>query len=99
MLRETLRAPPRRRDRSIFRLSAHRSNRPQAHCWSVSFWRPSGVYGAANYEDLPPPIMDGGCDDIRVSHIVGDVESQIFAKCSPTFAAAQGDEVTPPRTC
>lgn len=58
-----------------------------------------GVYWAESAHELPPEIMDGGCDDITVFHLVGDPVKSISAQCSSTFAGASPLKVSPPRTC
>jgi hypothetical protein len=76
-----------------------RSGRSQLLVGRYRFGGHPGVYWAKSAKDLPPEIMDGGCDDIAVFHLVGDPETSISAKCSPTIAGVPPDEITPPRKC
>ena len=57
-----------------------------------------GVHWTDSAKDLPE-IMDGGCNDIRVWHVVGDQEASIAATCSSTIAGVSPEEVIPPVTC
>jgi hypothetical protein len=58
-----------------------------------------GVHWASSATELPPKIMDGGCDDMTVFHVVGDQEPSIKAFCSTTIAGVPPDEISPPVTC
>lgn len=57
-----------------------------------------GIHWAKNATELPA-IADGGCNDIRVVHVVGNQEKSIPATCSITMAGVPPTEVTPPVTC
>ena len=78
---------------------SERSGRSQLLVGQYRFGGRPGVYWAKRAKDLPPEIMDGGCDDISVFHLVGDPETSILAKCSPTIAGVPPDEIVPPHTC
>ncbi|MDR2858118.1 MAG: hypothetical protein LBV50_09755 [Novosphingobium sp.] len=57
-----------------------------------------GVHWVKNVDKLPN-IMDGGCNDIRIIHVVGIHEKSIPATCSFTYAGDVPEEVMLPVTC
>ena len=58
-----------------------------------------GVFWVKSAKDFPLEIMDGGCDEIRVLHIVGELEPSIAATCAETIAGVAPEEIIPPRSC
>lgn len=58
-----------------------------------------GVYLAKGVKDLPPEVADGGCDNIQVWYVVGDLPKRIAATCSANIAGVSPAEISPPVTC
>jgi hypothetical protein len=57
-----------------------------------------GIHWAQSAKELPKR-MDGGCNDIRVWHRVGDKEANIAATCESNIAGLSPKEVVPPVAC
>ena len=58
-----------------------------------------GIYWTKTPKDLGPEIMDGGCNDIYVTHLTGEPVTLIAATCSEDISGAGPEEISPPRSC
>ncbi len=57
-----------------------------------------GVFWSSSIKDLPE-IMDAGCSQLNVYHMVGEDEAHIRAFCSANIDGHSPEKVEPPVTC